>query len=141
MDGVFTNNGNSKYLNFSGPSSGLYVIPAIGNTTVGGLRFWAAGDAVQRDPLTFTLAGSTNAGTNGPWIAIFSGDTGLSGITNLPNTGRYWPTNVTFANTTSYRSYQLIFPTVRNQPTADNVMQIGEVQFLDTNGVKILPSG
>ncbi len=153
MDGIYTNNPNSKYLvgsagNANGPNSGLYVIPAIGNTTVGGIRFWAGGDAVQRDPMTFTLAGSVNAGTNGPWVTIASGATGLSDITNYPGTGRYFPTNVMFtnlagANTNSvaYRSYQLIFPTVRNQPTAENFMQIGEIQFLDAAGTKIVPSG
>src|SRR6185503_12741388 len=68
FDGVNTNaanvfGGNSKYLNFSGPNSGLYVIPAVGNTVVGGIAFFAGGDAVQRDPMNFVLSGSTNVGT------------------------------------------------------------------------------
>src|SRR5262245_29926805 len=128
MDGIKTNYGNSKYLNFTaaGVNSGFYVFPAIGNTVINGMRFWAAGDAPERDPLSFQLSGTTSLSTNGPWTVIASGDTSLPNVGGASATGRFMPgTDAVFANTTAYRGYRVLFPTIRGP--GQNSMQIGEV--------------
>jgi hypothetical protein len=159
MDGVETNasfrsGASSKYLNFDsgtavGQPSGFYVTPAIGSTVVGGVRFYAAGDSPERDPLTFTLAGSTAPGTNGPWVAIAADNTQIANTGGSSGTGRYMPSpNIMFTNTagastntTSYRSYRVLFPFAGIRGPSQNSMQIGEVQFLNSSGAKIVPSG
>src|SRR5262249_52407668 len=90
MDRGKSHDANSKYLNFDalGVNSGFYVVPAIGLTTVQGIRFWAAGDSPERDPLTFDLAGSAGTGTNGPWTSIATGNTGLPNAGGASGTGR-----------------------------------------------------
>src|SRR5207249_165067 len=77
MDGITANYPNSKYLNFDKVNTAFYVTPAIGNTVVGGIRFFTAGDSPERDPTSFVLAGSTSTGTNGPWTQIAADSTGL----------------------------------------------------------------
>ena len=66
IDGVST----TKYLNFGGGGggsvstgskgvgTGFYATPSLTDTIVDSLRFTAANDAVDRDPLTITLEGS-----------------------------------------------------------------------------------
>src|SRR6185503_840108 len=138
---VKTNYANSKYLNFTaaGVNSGFYVFPAVGSTTINGMRFWAGGDAPERDPLTFELSGTTSLSTNGPWTVIASGDTKLANVGGASATGRYMPStnDATFANGTAYRGYRVRFPTIRG--AGQNSMQIGEVEFLDALGNKVLP--
>ena len=84
--------------------------------------------------MTFTLEGTTADPATGPWTLIASGNTGLS-------TTRFATApDVTFPNSTPYRSYRLLFPTVRNSATA-NSMQIGEVAFLDAGNNDVTAPG
>jgi hypothetical protein len=101
-------------------------------TVVTGLRFTTANDAIERDPMTFTLEGSMDPA--GPWTLIASGNTGL-------DTARFATApDVLFANSTAWRSYRLLFPTVRNAAGA-NSMQIAEVAFLDAGGNDVTAPG
>jgi hypothetical protein len=124
-------NAGQKYLNFLEFDSGFIVTP-LGSTVVNGLRLWTANDAVERDPASYKLEGST-AGASGPWTLISEGPLNLpagrngGGATTALRGGLNQI--VRFNNTTAYTSYRVTFPTVKNSTTA-NSMQIAEVDFL-----------
>jgi hypothetical protein len=114
-----------KYLNFLDLGSGFIVTPSVGSTTLGGLRFYTANDAIERDPASYLLEGSNN-GTDFTLIS--------EGALALPtdrNAGGTTPAHVIDPLTmfTAYTSYRLTFPTLRDAAAA-NSMQIGEVEFL-----------
>lgn len=121
---------NTKFLHFKGESqpTGLQVSPLAGATVVTELTFTTANDAPERDPVAFELSGS-NVGIDGPYTLIATG--------SIPDFAQAtaWPrytknaTPVTFANTTAYAHYQLLFTKVRNAASA-NSMQIAEVEFV-----------
>jgi hypothetical protein len=125
IDGV-----SQKYLNFLEFNSGFIVTP-LGSTVVNGLRAWTANDAVERDPASYKIEGST-AGSNGPWTVISEGPlslpAGRNGSGTTPLRGGLNQT-VRFNNTTAYTSYRVTFPTVKNSGTA-NSMQVAEVDLL-----------
>jgi len=127
------NNINSKYLNFDKLNTGFIVTPGGPATVVRGIRLATAGDAPERDPGTFTVEGASSFA--GPWTLIASNNTGLGG-TALSNRLSFIP-DLTFANSTAYSSYRVLFPTVRDAVAA-NSMQIAEVQLLDGTGANIL---
>jgi hypothetical protein len=123
-------NAGQKYLNFLEFNSGFIVTP-LGSTTVNGLRFWTANDAVERDPASYKIEGST-AGAGGPWTVISEGPLSLPAGRNAggATTALRGGLNqvVRFNNTTPYTSYRVTFPTVKNAGTA-NSMQIAEVDL------------
>ena len=143
-------NVTQKYLNFGEPAgadselnTGFIVTPTlgatVGGTIVSGLRLFTANDAVERDPASLRLEGSSSAA--GPWTLIFEEDMlALPGVaqTEARNAGGLVPIDpathfhqeLMFDNTTPYLSYRLVFPTVKNSPAAANSMQIAEVEFL-----------
>lgn len=109
----------TKYLNFDKLNAGFAVTPSAGPTVVAGLRLTSANDAPERDPTSYVLSGSDDGRV---FYEIARGA--------LPNfSGRFVPVEVSFANTTTYRHYRLLFPTVRNAASAVAV-QIAEVEFL-----------
>ncbi|MFZ2149179.1 MAG: PA14 domain-containing protein, partial [Sedimentisphaerales bacterium] len=122
---------DTKYLHFKGElePTGFRVTPAMGPTVVTGLTLTTANDAVERDPVEYELSGS-NESINGPWTLIAEGP-----IVDFAG-GTAWPrrtkneTPIQFANTVSYKHYQLMFPTVRT-PGSANSMQIAEVELLE----------
>jgi hypothetical protein len=124
-------NAGQKYLNFLENNSGFIVSP-LGSTVVNGLRFWTANDAVERDPASYKLEGST-AGPNGPWTLISEGPLNLPAGRNAggATTALRGGLNqvVRFTNTTPYTSYRVTVPGVKNGTTA-NSMQIAEVDLL-----------
>lgn len=126
-----------KYLNFCIEGSGFVVTPAVGPTIVTGLRIYTANDAAERDPAKYKLEGSNDGGP--PYTIISQGALDLPGDPALDNfrnaqdqplstPGLNYQT-INFSNSTSYTSYQLTFPTVKDDTTA-NAMQIGEVELL-----------
>ena len=130
------NNTVAKYLNFGsgtsatssatqGANTGFYVTPAF-PSLVTGLRFTTANDSPARDPLTFTIEGTSGDPASATWTLIASGNTGL-----LTDPGRNFlqslATAPVFTNTNVFSSYRLLFPTHR---AIANSMQIGEVEFL-----------
>jgi hypothetical protein len=126
--------GGEKYLNFAELNTGIVVTPAFGPSIVTSIEFWVANDAEERDPASYELWG-TNApvGAAGPYnLGDFSLISG--GALALPLPRDTVPDAlgssqvVTFANASAYSSYMLVFPTVKNEATA-NSMQISEVQF------------
>ncbi len=119
----------TKYLNFAEFNTGLIV--SAPSTIVTGLTFSTANDAPARDPLTFTLYGSTTAlSGDGPFnissltLITENQSTGLE-----TDPGRFTSSELqTFANSEIFDSYLLVFPTVRDEASA-NSMQISEITF------------
>jgi len=130
IDGV-----TQKYLNFGDgaggdeANTGFIVTPALGSSVVGSFEITTANDSEERDPATWALYGTNeaivsanhSAGTSENWTLI------ASGSVSLPLARNTLGPLVTFANTTSYRSYKMLFPTVKN--VSANSMQIAEIQF------------
>lgn len=127
FDNNSANPGATKYLNFAKTGTGVVVTPAA-PSIVTGLKLYAANDAPERDPFTYTLEGTNAANPTALgtlWSLISSGDTGLQ-----TDPGRFVAgPAISFTNVADYTSYRLLFPTVRDSATA-NSMQIGEIELL-----------
>ncbi|MCX5636736.1 MAG: hypothetical protein NTX52_03450, partial [Planctomycetota bacterium] len=126
----------TKYLHFKGDfnpdpgtgGAGFQVTPSIPQSIVIGLSFTTANDAAERDPTAYALSGS-NVSIDGPYTLIATGEIvdfkqPTEWLRRTKNT-----TPISFANTTKYDHYQLIFTDIRNRTTA-NSMQIAEVELL-----------
>ena len=134
IDGLGVGATGTKYLNFAKENSGFIVTP--GASIVQSLTLVTANDAPARDPASYQLFGTNQAITSArhslgnaeTWTLI------SSGALALPTGRRELATPpVDIANGTSYSSYKLIFPTLRDTAAA-NSMQIGEVQFFSAPG-------
>jgi hypothetical protein len=129
-DVVRSGGASSKYLHRKGASTatGFQVEPSMGLTVVTGLTFTTANDDYGRDPTSFELSGS-NDSIDGPYELIVAGD-----LVDFAQEA-LWPrytmnaTAITFENTTAYKYYQVLFPSV-SRPNNDGLMQIAEVELL-----------
>lgn len=128
------NDSTQKYLNFQKLGAGAIVTPTAngGNgTTVAGIRIYTANDSSERDPASYVLEGSNNGGAT--WSTISAGPLNLPAGRNTvihtidPNVD--FNQTVVFDNTTSYKSYRITFPTVKNASSA-NSMQVGDIELL-----------
>ena len=118
----------TKYLHFKGgtQATGFRVTPVAGATVVNGLTFTTANDADGRDPVRYELSGS-NVSIDGPYTLIAQGPiVDFAGAAAWPRRTK-GTTPIQFANTVSYKHYQVVFPAIR---TAGNYMQIAEVELL-----------
>jgi len=142
---AFDNNTGTKYLNFAMGNSGLIVTPTGGPSVVRSLVLTTANDWAQRDPASFALYGTNDAivsinnslGTAENWTLIAEGPLAL------PDARFTAGAPVTFDNATSYTSYKLLFPTIKDAP-ATNSMQIAEVALHtepDGAGTNVLVAG
>ena len=140
--------GGAKYLNFGAANSGFIVTPALGSSVVGSFQIWTANDAEERDPATWALYGTNetivsanhSTGTSENWTLIATGSITLPAGRNASDTGPGgFNASVTITNTASYRSYKMLFPTVKNPGTA-NSMQIAEIQFYGASEIATNPS-
>lgn len=131
IDGV-----GQKYLNFGELNTGVVVTPSA-PSIVTSMTLWTANDAVERDPTSFELWGTNvDVSGDGPlavsaFTAIGTGDLSLPETRNAGGDAVLDAANsqtVTFENTTTYTSYMIIFPTVKDE-TAANSMQIAEIQL------------
>ncbi|MCL5281240.1 MAG: PA14 domain-containing protein [Planctomycetes bacterium] len=137
-DQAIDNQITTKFLHFKGEvePTGIRVTPKSGPSVVTGLRLCTANDAIERDPVGWELSGSNN-GIGGPYTLIAKGP-----ITDF--VGGAWPrrtwntTAITFENTVSYTSYQLMLTPVQN-PGSANSMQIAEVELLAADLVPLAP--
>ncbi len=133
---------NTKYLNFGQRNSGLIVTPVFGTSVVQSMYFTTANDAVERDPASYALWGTNEAivsadnsdGTGENWTLITQGDVSLPDdrFTNGPV--------ISFANAVSFTSYRLVFPSVKDNNSA-NSMQIADIRFFqstDATGTSVL---
>jgi hypothetical protein len=123
-------NVSTKYLHFKGytGTTGFRVTPSESQTIVTGLTFTTANDWAQRDPIAYALSGS-NVSINGPYTLIAAGEiVDFKQLTEWPRFTKN-TTPISFANTTPYNHYQIIFTAIRD-PAAVVHMQIAEVEFL-----------
>ena len=135
-DKALDNDATTKYLNFGKETSGLIVTPLFGASTVRSMQFVTANDFEDRDPGSWVLHGTNDPimstdnsfGTSENWTRIASGDV------TLPDTRMTAGEVLSFTNDTSYTSYRLLFPTLKNTINADS-MQIADVgMFESTDG-------
>ncbi len=120
----------TKFLHFKGEvePTGLRVTPTMGPTVVTALSFTTANDADPRDPIEYELSGS-NDSIDGPYTLIATGPiVDFAGATAWPRRTKT-ETPIEFANTVSYKHYQIMFPVVR-EPGSANSMQIAEIELL-----------
>jgi hypothetical protein len=126
---------STKYLNFGREGSGVIITNSSGPIQVGTMRLTTANDATNRDPASYELWGTNDPiqsvdNSNGlggeSWTLISSG--GLALPLARQDSGTFVPINAA----TAYKSFKLIFPTLRNAP-ATNSMQIADVQFYAGN--------
>ena len=124
----------TKYLNFGEENSGLIVTP--GNSIIRSMQFTTANDAIERDPTSWQLYGTNDSITSADNSTGLEEDWTLidSGTLNLPNARFADSSVISVNNSTTYSSYRLMFPTVKNAAAA-NSMQIGDIFFFQsTNG-------
>ena len=131
IDGKYS----TKYLNFGKYRTGIVITPQA-PSTVTSIEFVSADDEWSRDPTSFHLYGTNDTiesrensrGENEEWNVIATGEI------DHPIWERYQVDLVHFDNTIEYRSYKLIFPTVKGNY---NAMQIAEIQFFNPSGVSL----
>jgi hypothetical protein len=129
---------DTKYLNFGGVNSGFIVTPAAGSKTLTQFRITTGNDAVERDPASYEIYGTNDTitstedsqGTGENWTLV------SSGALTLPAERETAGSLVAVSNSTSYKSYKVIFPTVKaidgnGNPNTDNLMQIAGIEFFD----------
>ena len=137
IDGV-----SQKYLNFGQTFTGILVTPQFngGNGSVASsMQIWTANDAVERDPLSYIVFGTNTSLDFAATTFNISDFTQIStGGLALPagrNGGGATPLNdansqtVAFSNPFGYKSYLIVFPTIKNTTGSANSMQVAEVQL------------
>jgi hypothetical protein len=135
---------STKYLNFGRFNTGFIVQPSFGTSTIQSFRINTANDQEPRDPGSYQLWGSNDDlmspdnsdGSLENWTII------SSGALSLPSARRSIGPVVSIANGTAYKSYRMVFPTLKI-PNAATAMQIGDVEFFqssDGTGTNILYS-
>ena len=122
----------TKYLNLGENNSGFIVTPAAGSKAVTSLQITTANDFPERDPASYEIygtnatinSGENSQGTSEAWTLV------ASGALTLPEERFTAGEVVSFANATSYKSYKVIFPTVKDAALS-TAMQISGIQLFD----------
>ena len=135
-----------KYLNFNRENTGIFVSPEGPNAddVPTSITFWPANDAVERDPASFRLFGSSDSDLLLPtdyeqadeillesFTEIAAGNLNLPGQRNAGGDAELTSANsqtIEFSNTDAFDNYVVVFPTVKDGATA-NSMQIAEIQL------------
>ena len=118
--------------NYSGAFPYLVVTPSAGRTILNGIRIYTGSDTTSRDPASFMIEGSLNGGST--YTLIASNAIALSNNRNpltageAPDPLTQWCTEVDFANTGSYTSYRVSFPTQKGT----GQIQFDEMELLGT---------
>jgi len=118
---VIDGNTGTKLLNFGRERSGIWVVPAVGASTVRSFAITTANDWEERDPASYRLLGQAADGT---WNLVSEGPL------SLPSERVATGAQVPLTNDTAYLAYRMEFPTLKNAD-ATNSMQIAEIQFFD----------
>lgn len=138
-----------KYLNFGKENTGIVVTPGAGSTVATSITLWAANDSEPRDPAGYALLGSNSAIPAGGSFdsSLFTMiSTGAVSLPSSRNGGGSAPLDsansfsVSFANSEAYRSYLVLFPSVKDSANA-NSMQVAEVQLYDAGDAGIFSPG
>ena len=127
-----------KYLNFGEFNTGVVVTPGSSGTVATKMTLWSANDAEPRDPASYLLFG-TNSVIGGTsfdsslFTLISNGPLSLPASRNGGGAAALDPANsftVNFANSDAYDTYMVLFPTVKDDSSA-NSMQVAEIQLFD----------
>ena len=130
FDDMYLEGSHTKYLNFGGALSGFIVTPSAAST-IQSFTFATANDSIGRTPTSYILWGTNDTiastdnsvGDGESWTLISEG-----GLT--PPTTLYTVSDaVSFANSSSYSSYRMIFPTLDGEP----LMQLSEMSFYESS--------
>jgi hypothetical protein len=118
---------------FGGPA-GLIVTPTVGSTIVTGLRVYTADGNPERDPINYTLEGSSDGTT---FTVISSGPLALpdtrNAAGNVISPLTQGVQEVLFNNASAYTTYRLSFTNVRDGNAANSV-QVAEIELLGQPG-------
>lgn len=154
---AFDGSDSTKWLSFGRAFTGLIVTPATAGTVVNSMSFTAGGDAPERDPVVYQLYGTNGAVTSvnndtglaESWTLISTGATGLAPSSATATTRGATAPTVTFANTTAYTSYKIVFPVLRSanagvfdpvtlaNGATPNSVQLGELRMFDSSSTNI----
>jgi len=116
----------------------LIDTPYNGPTIINGIRFYAGSEGTADDPINYTLEGSVNAGTNGPFVLIGAPTNSLS-IPSGRNANTTTPVDPTvdpmaeidFNNTQAYATYRVTFHDIAVEGATGGVnVDIAELQLL-----------
>jgi len=127
---------DTKYLNFGERNSGVIVTPLGGPSIIQSMILSTANDVVARDPATWKIWGTNDAivtpdnavGPNAEnWTLISEGTVALPATRLTPGPVLPFATNMT-----SYASYRITFPTVKDFVAA-NSMQVSEIGLYTTS--------
>lgn len=134
---------DTKYLNFGKQGSGIIVTPTAGATTLRSFQLVTANDAEPRDPSSYEiygtneeiLSGDNSDGEGEAWTLIQGGSLAL------PAARKADGELIEVTGAVSYKSYRIVFPTVKNSGSA-NSMQIAEIRlFSDAFGSEPILAG
>lgn len=122
----------TKYLNFGGKNSGFIVTPGSGASVMTSFQITTGDDATERDPTSYELYGTNDPitsehnsqGTAENWVLISSGELDLPLGRNMTSDP------IAVSNSTSYSSYRMVFPSLR-EDEVNGAMQIAGIQFFD----------
>jgi hypothetical protein len=128
----------TKYLNFGGENSGFIVTPAAGAKVINQFQITTGDDFPERDPTSYQLYGTNDTvtsaadstGTAENWVLISSGSL------DLPLDRQFAAPAISVTNTTAYKSYRMVFPTLRHgeDPFDENQsLQLTGIQFFDAS--------
>lgn len=131
------------YLNFGEFNTGIVVTMSSGPRIATSMQVWTNNSSEDRDPASYQIFG-TNSVIAGPsfdsslFTLVSSGGLSLPALREFsePLNANDTSTTVNFANSDSYASYMILFPTVKNEATADR-MHVGEIQLFDTNALGV----
>jgi hypothetical protein len=140
---LLDNDPNTKYLSFSPTQSGFIVTPGT-QAALQSFVITTANDHAERDPSSYEIYGTNSPVGSLPYSQGLKENWTLisSGALALPEERYTASAPVSFSNATSYSSYKVVFPTVKNDPAA-NSMQIADVAFysgMDATGTSMLSS-
>jgi hypothetical protein len=120
----------TKYRNFGKENAGFIVTPQKGATVVTAFAVMTANDQIARDPASWALYGTNDPITSGNFSRGVAENWTLidTGSLDLPETRLDMGPLVVVNNTTAYKSYRMVFPSLRNTLAADSV-QFADIQF------------
>lgn len=130
---VIDGDGNSKYLNFSGPNSGFVVTTNRAPTIARSFTITTGNDTPGRDPASYEIWGTNGTAVepdngdgleNSDWVLIASGSLAL------PDGRNAVAAPVGFDNTLAFSQYKIIFPNLKDN--AQGLMQLSEFTLSDT---------
>jgi len=128
---VIDNSQADKYLNFQQSNAGFIFTATTNGPLVNltGFRISTANDAVERDPATISIEGTTSANAtttlNSTWTSIYSG---VSGLATDPGRNTFGST-VSFAQSGNFNSFRVLITSVRT-PASANSFQFGEMELI-----------